>query len=252
MTIGGYGGYKQPVIVVRGTAFKEVRRSRLKQYYSPFYGRKYGPPVNSPTMMITRPLRTHYPPSSMRPVIIRPRPLLPPRTAVKNILLPVSKTNEIDWDIVRILALIKVGLIKLKAFGYLKYVFVILFKFKLLLAALFYKAVLILKLTKFLKTKILSVFVLSLLPMLTSFFLPIVLGALMSIPRRLQQLLSSPTNSPATQQKLPSQPANVLPTNRPARFDRKVDSIHTVTSSWLPDKPFHLTEFQDTTRTKRL
>lgn len=237
-----YSGFKQADGVVRGnTGFTALRRLRMESYNSPFYGHmQYRPVESSTAFMITQPLRTKYRPPRI-PAKIRPRPL-PHQTVVKNILVPVSKTNEIDWNIVSILALVKLGLIKLKAFGVLKTIFIVLFNFKLFLATLFYKVVLILKLTKFLKTKILFLFVLSLLPIL-------ILGALFSIPGRLQQLLPSLANSLAAQQGLPSQPANALTTNRPARFSQKVDSSPSVSGSWLPaNQPFHLPHIQSITR----
>lgn len=106
--------------------------------------------------------------------------------------------KKIDWQKIGILALIKIGLVKLKTFGFLKILFLMVFKLKLFLIAIFFKFLLLLKLMKFFKLLMIPMFLLPLVPVLTSLASPMVLGPLVSLPFRLLSLLTEPTLAPVT------------------------------------------------------
>lgn len=83
-------------------------------------------------------------------------------------------SSEVDLKHIGIIALVKIGLAKLKIFGILKLLFVILLKFKLLLLILFVKFVLFLKAIKKLKALLIP-----LLALLGLLLIPLILLALM-------------------------------------------------------------------------
>jgi len=116
--------------------------------------------------MAESPLTTHYQPP------LRTLPIYPILSQTKQSIL---KNKKFDWHTIGMLTLVKVGLIKLKLFGILKILFLLLFKFKLFLMAIFIKFHLLLKLSKVFKT----FFVLLLFPILTTLILTIILSAAM-------------------------------------------------------------------------
>ncbi|XP_065215089.1 uncharacterized protein LOC135841817 [Planococcus citri] len=89
-------------------------------------------------------------------------------------------TPKFDMKKIGILALVKIGLAKLKAFGILKLIFLLLLKLKLFLLAMFIKFVLFLKLLKVLKSLLVPLIVLAaLIPLLLALLaLPILLAGL--------------------------------------------------------------------------
>lgn len=103
--------------------------------------------------------------------------------------------KSIDWQKIGILALFKVGLAKLKAFGFLKILFLLVFKLKLFLIAVFFKFLLLLKLMKFFKLLVLPM---ALMPLFGSLLSPMVLGSIIQLPFRLLSFLTEPTLAPAT------------------------------------------------------
>ncbi|VVC46194.1 Hypothetical protein CINCED_3A004241 [Cinara cedri] len=84
--------------------------------------------------------------------------------------IEVHKEFKIDWQRIGILALIKLGLTKLQAVGFLKMVFLLLFKFKLYLVAIFFKFVLFLKLIKSFNIMLIPFFFFKFLPTLINLF----------------------------------------------------------------------------------
>lgn len=90
-----------------------------------------------------------------------------PSRVTKDHHRPIQqKENKIDWHTIGILALIKLGLIKLQAIGFLQILFLIVFKLKLYMIAVFLKFLLIMKLMKLSKILVLPLLLLQLLPTL--------------------------------------------------------------------------------------
>lgn len=119
-----------------------------------------------------------------------------------NILSPLQQIQmifeKIDWHKVGILALMKFGLAKLKAFGFLKILFLLVFKLKLFLIAMFFKFLLILKLMKVFKILMIPLILLTVLPMLGSALSsPTLVGGLLSFPQRIIDYLTGPVYAPA-------------------------------------------------------
>lgn len=81
-----------------------------------------------------------------------------------------SIKNQLNFDNIGILAFVILGLIKLKTIGFLQFMLLLAFKFKLFMLAIFFKLSLFLKFIKFFKTLILPLFLTLLLPTLTSLF----------------------------------------------------------------------------------
>ncbi|CAI6363921.1 unnamed protein product [Macrosiphum euphorbiae] len=107
--------------------------------------------------------------------------------------------DKIDWHKVGILALVKVGLAKLKAFGFLKILFLLVFKLKMFLIAMFFKFLLIAKLMKLFKLLMIPLVLITLLPLIMSLFsAPMLVGGILSIPRRIIEFLTEPMYVPAT------------------------------------------------------
>jgi len=80
------------------------------------------------------------------------------------------KENKIDWNTIGILAFIKLGLVKLQAIGFLKTLFLIMFKFKLYMTAVLFKFLLLMKLMKLFKIILLPLLILLLIPTLIQLF----------------------------------------------------------------------------------
>jgi len=107
--------------------------------------------------------------------------------------------DKIDWHKIGILALVKIGLAKLKAFGFLKILFLLVFKLKMFLIAMFFKFLLIAKLMKLFKLIMIPLVLLTLLPLILSLFsAPMAISGILSIPRRIIEFLTEPVYTPAT------------------------------------------------------
>ncbi|XKL66973.1 hypothetical protein PGB90_010393 [Kerria lacca] len=106
------------------------------------------------------------------------------------------KKSSLDLKKIGIIALVKIGLAKLKAFGILKLIFLMLFKFKLFLALIFVKWLLILKTIKLLKSLLIPLFLLSLLFLLPLLLLPL----LLLLPTLLPLALLIPIPTPGRDQ----------------------------------------------------
>lgn len=107
-------------------------------------------------------------------------------------------SDKIDWNKVGVLAFFKIGLAKLKAFGFLKILFLLVFKLKMFLIAMFFKFLLILKLMKFFKLLLVPLILLSLTPILSAIASPMLVGGLLSIPSRIIEFLTGPVYVPAS------------------------------------------------------
>jgi len=106
-----------------------------------------------------------------------------------------QKENKIDWHTIGTLAFIKLGLIKLQAIGFLNALFLIVFKLKLYMTAVFVKFFLIMKLMKLSKILILPLLILQLLPTLMGLLSIRQSNNMMNLTRNPQQ----------------NQPGNILP-----------------------------------------
>jgi len=93
-----------------------------------------------------------------------------------------QKGNKIDWHTIGVLAFIKLGLVKLQAIGFFKILFLIVFKLKLYMTAVFIKFLLIMKLMKFSKILILPLLFLQLLPTLMQLLSMRPFNNMMNIP----------------------------------------------------------------------
>jgi len=112
-----------------------------------------------------------------------------PNSVIKHKNIPIQPKEyktEIYWPKIGLLALIKFALFKLQTIGFLNFVFLLAFKFKLFMTGLFLKFFLILKLMKIYKSLFLPFFFLQLIPNLMQ---------LLSIPARLMNIQQS---TPAT------------------------------------------------------
>ncbi|VVC34766.1 Hypothetical protein CINCED_3A025774 [Cinara cedri] len=106
--------------------------------------------------------------------------------------------DKIDWQKLGILALFKVGMAKLKAFSFLKILFLLVFKLKLFLIAMFFKFLLVLKLMKFFKLLMIPLVLMAVLPIMSSLASPMLVGGLLSIPSRIIDYLTGPVYAPAS------------------------------------------------------
>jgi len=107
--------------------------------------------------------------------------------------------DKIDWHKVGIMALVKIGLAKLKAFGFLKILFLIVFKLKMFLIAMFFKFLLITKLMKLLKLFMIPLILLTVVPLLLSLFSgPMLVGGLLATPLRILDFLFGPILAPVS------------------------------------------------------
>lgn len=105
--------------------------------------------------------------------------------------------DKMDWHTIGILALIKLGLVKLKVFSFLKLLFLLVFKLKLFLIAIFFKFLLLMKLMKFLKLLTVPLILLTLLPLLSLIASPMLVGGLLTIPNRLLEFFTEPVFVPS-------------------------------------------------------
>lgn len=161
----------------------------------------------------------------------------------QKLLVPIPEKSEFDWQFYGKLALIKLVLFKLKAFGIFNILLFLLFKLKLFLIAVFFKFLMLSKFVAIFKTVVSPLFVLSLFPIL--------LVAIFSIPARLLQSLFStpllPTAIPMISTPLtliPSIQATSRPILRPS-FQTSAPSIlnrpGTLANTVIPSQPGTLT-----------
>jgi len=104
----------------------------------------------------------------------------------------IMPMNNINWRHIGIIALLKFTLVKLKALGFMNFLFLLLFKLKLLLIVLHFKFFILLKLIKFFKFLLLPLFFLPLL-----FIIPLLISPaiVMNTPNNLNDNISNFPNS---------------------------------------------------------
>lgn len=144
----------------------------------------------SPMSSIYQPPTTNFYPTS----ITNYEPPIGTKTATQHsspdsqnkIVLPLPNKSEYGLRLVGTLALIKLGLVKLKAFGIINILIFILFILKLFLIAIFFKSLLLMKLIVFFKIAMSPLFF---FPIFATLLSPMVLAALFSVPTRVQQTL---------------------------------------------------------------
>lgn len=153
----------------------------LRPHYSFDNGAYYKPIAEiSSTMHYRPPLRPH-------PIY----PILSPQTKPA-----ILKKKNFDWQTIGLLALVKLGLIKLKLFGILKILFLLLFKLKLFLIAIFIKFHLVLKYSKLFQTLFLPLLILPLFLTLITVILPTIISAIYLLPGQpLNMMSTAPTSS---------------------------------------------------------
>jgi len=153
----------------------------LRPHYSFDNGAYYRPIAESSSTMHNRPpLRPH-------PIY----PILSPQTKIA-----LLKKKNFDWHTIGLLTLVKVGLIKLKLFGILKILFLLLFKLKLILIAIFIKFHLVLKYSKLFKTLFLPLLILPIFLTLMTVIFPTIISAMYMLPGQPLNMMSpAPTSS---------------------------------------------------------
>lgn len=159
-----------------------------------------------------------------------------------NIVNPLQQIQmvfeKIDWHKVGILALFKFGLAKLKAFGFLKLLFLLVFKLKLFLIAMFFKFLLILKLMKVFKILMVPLILLTVLPMLGSALSsPMLVGGILSFPQRIIDFLTGPVYAPAATAvtKYSDSDPTILPSGSSSASTAKIGGVSTTVRSKLGD-----------------
>lgn len=147
---------------------------------------------------------THYRPPRRpprRPPAIYPIPSPQKKTSV-------SKNENLNWHTIGLLTFLKAGLIKLKLFGILKTLFVLLFKFKLFVIAMFIKFHLTLKLLKAFKHILPSLLILPLFPILTTLIFPTNFSSINLLPGQALNMFFPTSTAPSSVSNLLS---NLIP-----------------------------------------
>lgn len=171
----------------------------INEYFSPTYGTYYGtqpipePDGLSPIVIPNRPLST-----TSRPMVI-------PQSAITSTVQPSILSNQpvmmsnINWRRIGfILTLVKLWMVKMKAIGFLKALFLLLFKLKFFLVALFFKFILLLKLLLIFKFQVIPLLFLPLLPIMVSLAYPLFTVGLLSIPGQIINTILGRVNMAVT------------------------------------------------------
>lgn len=192
----GYKEYESPTYETGWTSAGEPQQTHQGSFWSGSSGSWEPPPYG-----IGGGYLTDQGPSS-KPI---DWPSKKPTKNDQNSLQP--KVNNVDWKTIGVLALIKLGLAKLQAIGFLKTLFLLGFSFKMYMIAVIFKFMLIMKLMKFFKILLLPLFLVRLLPSLIQ---------LLMMPGRILDLLRRVADSYNMQGNqlgglLPSQPGGLLP-----------------------------------------
>jgi len=178
---GHHASYDLTNSVVRNADTHLIGGMGLRSHYSFDNGAYYGPIAESSSTM-------HYRPSLRSPPIY---PTLRPQTKIT-----ISKKEKFDWHTIGLLTLVKTGFIKLKLFGILKILFLLLFKFKLFLITIFIKLFLLLKYSKLFKTLFLPLLILPLFLILMAVIFSTIISAMLLLPRESLNMMSpAPTSS---------------------------------------------------------
>lgn len=113
------------------------------------------PSMNTRQLPITPPAQ-HSTPSFQQQIIASIQPTI----------------NEINWRRIGVMAVIKLGLVKLKAIGFINILLFLLFKIKMFMAVVFFKFLSLLKILKLFKFLIIPLMVIPFFPILASFIYP--------------------------------------------------------------------------------
>lgn len=105
----------------------------------------------------------------------------------------ISIMNDISWRKIGIMALIKLGLVKLKTIGFIKILYFLIFKIKFLLATFFFKFLSLLKFYKVFKFFILPLSLFPLLSTITLSLIPYFLSMINTLVSPASDRLSVPT-----------------------------------------------------------
>jgi len=245
--------------------------------YNPTRGVLGRPPYGSAAASPAYPYQAHPHPSYTAPGYSRPMPMRPQRvngyygppqtngygyghqhvvqqpyggqteqyTVNSNLQHIQMIYDKIDWQKVGILALFKVGLAKLKAFGFLKILFLLVFKLKMFLIAMFFKFLLIMKLMKFFKLLMIPMVLLMLMPLMSSLASPMLVGGLLSIPQRIIQYLTEPVYAPAAATAATKYSTSVDPVTLPGTSSAKTtgnsggsSSVSAASTAVKPDETY--------------
>lgn len=183
----------------------------LNTYISPTYGLYHGTqqipeprpdtvPTQSPNTTPSRPpiMTPAQPPSTItaRPLSVTPESV---STSISppQIVITIPTIRKFDWQKIGILILFKLGLLRIKAIGFLTFLFLILFKLKGLLAAIMFKFFLLFNLLIIFKVLLPPLFIVPLLPILASIVSPVFITGLLSIPRWIISVILGLTNKDA-------------------------------------------------------
>jgi hypothetical protein len=152
-------------------------------------------PSTNPQIPITNPLIPNTNPQA--PIIIPESPNIPieqvPSVPAPNSLQQMMGTNNINWQNVSILlTLIQLGLVKLKAIGFIKILLFFLFKLKLFLILVFLNFTSIFNILLFHKLFVLPLLFLPLLPIILSLISPTFMIGLLSIPGNIINMVLGP------------------------------------------------------------
>lgn len=170
-------------------------------HYQPPGGTRYRP---------RPPLNTRYRQPPAKSTIIR-YPV--PSGSPPKIVIPVTNKSAFDWEtVIGVLALFKFGLLKMKAFGVIKLLLLLLFKVKFLLGIVLFKFLLLLKVTKFFKLLLVPQFIVLLgLPVVTALLSPFALATIFSIPAKIINMFKYPANLTAPMMQVSMLPMLSLP-----------------------------------------
>lgn len=179
----------------------------LNTYISPTFGTYQGTqqipepdtaPAQPPSTTPARPSST-TPARPPRITTARPPTTTPDIVSTSisppQMVVTVPMIKQIDWQKIGILAFFKLGLLRLKAIGFLTFLLLILFKLKGLLAALMFKFFLLLNVLIIFKVFLPLLFVVPLLPILASIISPVFITGLLSIPRWIISVILGPANT---------------------------------------------------------
>lgn len=189
----------------------------------------YQPPATNyqpPSTANYKPPSTSYEPAK---ITVMQNPVLGPQQKTAT-PVPTTTSSVVDWRLVAIMSLVKLGIVKLKSITIIQILLFILFNLKLLLITVFFKFLLLLKLFK---TIVLPLLFVPLL--LTALISPMILYSLLSIPGRVIRFLTTP-NSPIAS---PSSSPSIMMPSLPGPM-RPGSSSNTVPGGLSPVLPANM------------
>lgn len=217
-----YKEYESPTYETGWTSDDEPQETHQGSFWSGSSGSWEPPPYG-----IGGGYLTDHGPSS-KPL---DRPSKKPTKNDQNSLQP--KVNNVDWKTIGMLALLKLGLAKLQALGFLKTIFLLGFSFKIYMIAVIFKFMLMMKLMKFFKILLLPLFLVRLLPSLIQLLM--MPGRILDLLRR----LADSNNMQGNQQGglLPSQNGGLLPNQPGGLLPNQPGGLLPNRPGQLPNRP---------------